>query len=74
MRPQTSIDMYFADWFAAWARLAQLRTPTIAAFETALTEVAHFERRLFHAVFATADQKEGMGALIDKRAPEFNPR
>ncbi|MFD5523000.1 enoyl-CoA hydratase [Streptomyces virginiae] len=37
------------------------------AFETTLTEGVRFERRLFHAVFATADQKEGMSAFVDKR-------
>jgi enoyl-CoA hydratase len=31
-----------------------------------------FERRLFHALFATADQKEGMGAFLEKRPAEFN--
>jgi len=30
-----------------------------------------FERRLFHALFATADQKEGMDAFLAKRAPDF---
>lgn len=41
------------------------------AFETTLAEGVRFERRLFHAVFATEDQKEGMNAFIDKRPPEF---
>ncbi|MFF1777257.1 enoyl-CoA hydratase [Streptomyces virginiae] len=41
------------------------------AFETTLTEGVRFERRLFHAVFATADQKEGMSAFVDKRSPRF---
>lgn len=41
------------------------------AFETTLTEGVRFERRLFHAVFATADQKEGMSAFVDKRPPHF---
>ncbi|MFF2964786.1 aldehyde dehydrogenase family protein [Streptomyces sp. NPDC057963] len=41
------------------------------AFETALAEGARFERRLFHAVFATEDQKEGMTAFVDKRPPCF---
>ncbi|MFJ6494112.1 enoyl-CoA hydratase [Streptomyces virginiae] len=41
------------------------------AFETTLTEGVRFERRLFHAVFATADQKEGMSAFVDKRPPRF---
>ncbi|MEU9716969.1 NAD(P)-binding domain-containing protein [Streptomyces sp. NPDC047976] len=41
------------------------------AFETTLTEGIRFERRLFHAVFATADQKEGMSAFVEKRPPHF---
>ncbi|GLW18680.1 putative enoyl-CoA hydratase echA8 [Streptomyces sp. NBRC 13847] len=185
MAPQSSLDMYLGDWFAAWDRLGQLRTPTVAAvsgfalgggcelamlcdillaadtavfgqpeiklgvipgiggsqrltravgkakamemcltgrtmdateaeraglvsrvvpasdlldealavaetvagmslpvammakeavsrsFETTLTEGVRFERRLFHAVFATLDQKEGMSAFVDKRPPAF---
>ncbi|QIB35012.1 enoyl-CoA hydratase [Ancylobacter pratisalsi] len=41
------------------------------AFETTLSEGIRFERRLFQALFATADQKEGMSAFIDKREPSF---
>jgi enoyl-CoA hydratase len=44
------------------------------AYETTLAEGIRFERRLFHAVFATADQKEGMGAFIEKRPPAFEDR
>ncbi|MFB7916793.1 enoyl-CoA hydratase [Streptomyces sp. NPDC056061] len=44
------------------------------AHETTLAEGVRFERRLFHAVFATADQKEGMGAFVDKRPPAFRHR
>ncbi|MFI5663665.1 enoyl-CoA hydratase [Streptomyces sp. NPDC051684] len=44
------------------------------AFETSLTEGVRFERRLFHAVFATDDQKEGMGAFVEKRSPAFRHR
>ncbi|RST16928.1 enoyl-CoA hydratase [Streptomyces sp. WAC04770] len=188
MQPQTYMDMYLSDWFTAWDRLGQLRTPTIAAvrgyalgggcelamlcdlviasesavfgqpeirlgvipgiggsqrltravgkakamdlcltgrnmdvqeaeraglvsrivpdaelltealavaetvagmsapvammakeavnraFETTLAEGVRFERRLFHAVFATADQKEGMKAFTEKRPAEFTHR
>jgi enoyl-CoA hydratase len=41
------------------------------AFETSLAEGIHFERRLFHALFATEDQKEGMAAFAEKRQPTF---
>ena len=41
------------------------------ALETSLAEGLHFERRLFHAMFATADQKEGMAAFAEKRKPAF---
>ncbi len=41
------------------------------AFETTLREGVHFERRLFHATFALADQKEGMAAFVEKRPPAF---
>ena len=41
------------------------------AFETPLAEGVRFERRVFHSLFATADQKEGMAAFIAKRPPKF---
>lgn len=44
------------------------------AYETTLTEGIRFERRLFHATFATDDQKEGMNAFADKRPPAFKHR
>ena len=44
------------------------------ALEVSLAEGMHYERRLFHAVFATADQKEGMAAFIEKRPPNFANR
>jgi enoyl-CoA hydratase len=44
------------------------------AYETTLAEGIRFERRLFHAMFATADQKEGMAAFVAKRAPDFRNR
>jgi enoyl-CoA hydratase len=44
------------------------------AFETGLAEGLRFERRLFHASFATDDQKEGMSAFAEKRPPAFKNR
>lgn len=41
------------------------------AFETTLAEGIRFERRLFHSLFATADQKEGMAAFVEKRPAKF---
>ncbi len=41
------------------------------AWETTLTEGVRFERRLFHATFATEDRREGMTAFIEKRTPSF---
>ena len=38
-----------------------------AAFETGLAQGILFERRLFHGLFGTEDQKEGMTAFVDKR-------
>lgn len=44
------------------------------AFETTLAEGVRFERRVFHAMFATEDQKEGMAAFVEKRKPVFKNR
>jgi enoyl-CoA hydratase len=44
------------------------------AFETTLAEGLRFERRLFHSMFALADQKEGMAAFSEKRKPRFRNR
>ena len=41
------------------------------AFESSLAEGVAFERRAFHSLFATADQKEGMDAFVNKRKPAF---
>jgi enoyl-CoA hydratase len=44
------------------------------AFETPLAEGILFERRVFHTLFATHDQKEGMRAFVEKRPPKFENR
>lgn len=44
------------------------------AYETTLAEGVRFERRLFHSLFATNDQKEGMAAFAEKRKPNFRNR
>src|ERR1700710_365223 len=44
------------------------------AYESTLAEGIHFERRMFHSLFATEDQKEGMAAFVEKRKPVFKHR
>jgi len=44
------------------------------AFESPLSDGVLFERRMFHAMFATSDQKEGMDAFVNKRKAEFKHR
>jgi enoyl-CoA hydratase len=44
------------------------------ALEISLAEGLHYERRVFHALFATEDQKEGMAAFAEKREAEFKHR
>jgi enoyl-CoA hydratase len=42
------------------------------ALEVSLSEGVLYERRVFHGLFATEDQKEGMRAFIEKRPPKFS--
>ena len=52
--------------------IAMMTKETInRAYETTLAEGIRFERRVFHAMFAIADQKEGMQAFVEKRLPRF---
>jgi enoyl-CoA hydratase len=61
---------------AAKSRVASaaMKEAVNAALETPLAEGLRLERRMFHALFATADQKEGMAAFVEKRAPAFTHR
>ncbi len=65
-----------AETIAGMAPLAALAAKEMvnAAFETTLTQGINFERRLFHGLFGTADQKEGMAAFIEKRAGQWTGR
>jgi len=63
-------------------RIAEMSRPSVLmakeavnrAYETTLAEGVRFERRLFHSLFATEDQKEGMAAFVEKRKPRFKNR
>ena len=44
------------------------------SFEGGLLDGVHFERRIFHSLFATEDQKEGMAAFVEKRKPAWRNR
>ncbi len=58
-----------AEKVAGFSRVAVLAAKECVnrAFETPLAEGIRFERRLFHALFGTADQSEGMAAFVEKR-------
>jgi len=64
---------------AAAATIAEFSLPSVMmakesinrAYEAPLAEGILFERRAFHALFATEDQKEGMAAFVEKRKPSF---
>jgi enoyl-CoA hydratase len=62
-----------AQTIASMAPLAAIAAKEMvnAAFETGLAQGILFERRLFHGLFGTADQKEGMAAFVDKRQAEW---
>jgi enoyl-CoA hydratase len=59
-----------AETIAGMAPLAAMATKEMvnAAYETTLAQGIAFERRLFHGLFGSADQKEGMAAFVEKRA------
>ena len=65
-----------ATMIAGYGNLAVMaaKEATNRAFESTLAEGVRFERRLFHGLFGTADQKEGMAAFVEKRAAAFTHR
>ena len=65
-----------AETIAGMAPLAAIATKEMvnAAFEMPLAQGIRFERRLFHGLFGTEDQKEGMAAFVDKRPGDWKGR
>jgi enoyl-CoA hydratase len=72
-------DRVLEEAIAVAASIAAMSLPSVMmlkesinrAYESPLAEGLLFERRVFHALFATRDQKEGMKAFLEKRPPEF---
>ncbi|TMH80409.1 MAG: enoyl-CoA hydratase, partial [Betaproteobacteria bacterium] len=77
-----SADKLLEEALAAAAQIAEFSLPSVMmakeavnrAYESPLAEGMLFERRVFHALFATEDQKEGMAAFVEKRKPKFKHR
>jgi enoyl-CoA hydratase len=77
-----SADQLIDEAIKLATKIAEMSRPAVLmakeavnrAFETTLAEGVHFERRLFHSLFATEDQKEGMAAFVEKRKPRFKNR
>jgi enoyl-CoA hydratase len=75
-------DKLMDEALAAAATICEMGGPSVMmakecvnrAFESSLADGVSYERRLFHAMFATEDQKEGMDAFVNKRKPVFKHR
>ncbi len=75
-------DKLLDEALAAASKIASYSRPSVLmakeavnrAQETTLEEGLRFERRLFHSLFSTEDQKEGMAAFVEKRKPAFKNR
>jgi enoyl-CoA hydratase len=76
------LDRLMTEAIEAATVIASMSLPSVimakecvnAAYESSLNEGLLFERRNFHALFATDDQKEGMSAFVEKRKPDFKHR
>ncbi len=76
------VDALLADAMKTAQTIASMSLPIVMmtkesvnrAYETSMAEGIRFERRVFHGMFATHDQKEGMAAFIEKRKPQFKNR
>ena len=74
-----SADRLLAEAIAAAELICALGGPSVMAakecvnraFESGLSDGVSYERRMFHALFGTADQQEGMDAFVNKRKPAF---
>ena len=72
-------DKLLDEALAAASQICEYSLPSVMAakesvnraYESTLNEGILFERRMFHSLFATEDQKEGMGAFVEKRKPKF---
>ena len=72
-------DRLLEEAFAAANQICEFSLPVVMAakesvnraYESTLNEGVLFERRIFHSLFATEDQKEGMAAFVEKRKPAF---
>jgi enoyl-CoA hydratase len=75
-------DKLLDEALAAAEAINALSGPSVAlakecvnrAFESGLSDGISYERRVFHALFGTADQREGMDAFLAKRKPDFKQR
>ena len=75
-------DRLLDEAIGAAATIAEYSLPSVMiakdainrAYEVPLTEGVLYERRVFHSLFATDDQKEGMRAFLEKRKPDFRHR
>lgn len=75
-------DKLIDEAVSAAATIAEYSLPSVMiakeainrAYESPLSEGILFERRVFHSLFATEDQKEGMAAFVEKRKPAFKHR